>query len=152
MFFLFFFFVVFFFILENIYIDLGISSQNLIHLWWSYSELSQQLTILTLKAPSKICSRWHSIFFFYFSEKTVLIFHVNHLPRQKTIHMKCQDLFSLIKKKLSSAADVIGTLRVNLMRYQNAQKGLLRNYTFIQIICINLYTRGPSGPEIAHLD
>ena len=88
-------------------------------------------------------------FFLFFRENSL---DISCESSAKTIHMKCQDLFSLIKKKLLSAADVTGALRVNLMRYQNAQKGLLRNYTFIQIICINLYTRGPSGPEIAHLD
>ena len=84
------------------------------HLWkpifWENWEI-----YLTLKVPSKICSRWHSIFFFYFyfSEKTSLDILC------ESIHMKCQDLFSLKnkkkKKKMSSAAVVIGTLRVNIL-------------------------------------
>ena len=68
---------------------------------------------LTLKAPSKICSRRHSLFF-YFSEKTSLDISCESSAKQ-TIHMKCQDLFSLKnnnKKKLSSAAVVIGALRI----------------------------------------
>ena len=76
--------------------------------------------MLTLKAPSKICSR---LFFFYFPEKTSLDISCE-LSAKQTIHMKCQDLFSLKnkinksnksinKKKLSSAAVVIGALRVN---------------------------------------
>ena len=70
---------------------------------------------LTLKAPSIICSRRHSKFFFYyFLEETSLDISCE-LSAKQTIHMKCQDLFSLkkkIKKKLSSAAVVIGALRV----------------------------------------
>ena len=43
-----------------------------------------------------------------------MTFHVNCLLGWQTIHMKCQDLFSLKnKKKLLSAAVVIDTLRVN---------------------------------------
>ena len=48
-----------------------------------------------------------------------MIYHLNHLFFWQTIHMKCQDMFSLknkknkIKKKLSSVGIVIGTLRVN---------------------------------------
>ena len=54
---------------------------------------------LTLKAPSKICSRGHSNFFFFiFQRKQVLIFHVNRLLGKQTIHMKCW-LFSEKKKK-----------------------------------------------------
>ena len=72
-------------------------------------------SLLTLKAPSKICSR-HSIFFFcYFSEKTSLDISCESSAKQM-IHMKCQDLFSRKnknKKKLSSAAVVIGALKVN---------------------------------------
>ena len=39
-------------------------------------------SILTLKAPNKICSRRHSkiFIFFIFQRKQVLIFHVNSLP------------------------------------------------------------------------
>ena len=70
---------------------------------------------LTLKAPWKICSRRHSIFF-YFSEKTSLDISCESSAKQ-TIHIKCKDLFSLKNKKknykkLSSAAVVIGALRV----------------------------------------
>ena len=82
--------------------------------------LSKQLKtdfILTLKTPSKICSRRRSKIFFYFSEKTSLDISCESSAKQ-TIHIKYQDLFSLKskkkkkKKKLSSAAVVIGTLRV----------------------------------------
>ena len=51
---------------------------------------------------------------FYFSEKTSLNVSFESSAKQM-IHTKCQDLFSLNnkrKKKLSSAAVVIGTLRV----------------------------------------
>ena len=68
---------------------------------------------------SKICSRRQSkIFFFYFSEKTSLDISCESSAKQ-TIHMKCQDMFPLKKKKikkfkkLSSAAVVTGALRVN---------------------------------------
>ena len=71
---------------------------------------------LTLKAPSKICSRRQSkIFIFYFSEKTSLDISCESSAWQ-TIHMKCQDLFSFENKKrskLSSAIVVIGALKVN---------------------------------------
>ena len=60
------------------------------------------LFFLTLKAPSKICSRRHSFFFYYyyyyFSEKTSLDISCESSAKQM-IHMKCQDLFSLKKKK-----------------------------------------------------
>ena len=66
--------------------------------------------VLTLKAPIKICSRRHLNFVFIF----------------QTIHMKCQDLFSLKKKIknknkkkiLSSAAVVTGVLRVKRVSYK----------------------------------
>ena len=55
--------------------------------------------ILTRKAPSKICSRQHSkIFIFLFSEKTSLDISCESSAWQM-IHMKCQDLFSSLKKK-----------------------------------------------------
>ena len=57
------------------------------------------LTMLTLKAPSKICSRQHSkIFILYFSEKTSLDISCESSAWQ-TIHMKCQDFFSSENKK-----------------------------------------------------
>ena len=82
-----------------------------------------QENCLTLKAPNKICSRRHSKFFFFFSEKTSLDISCE-LSAKQMIHMKCQDLFSLKTKKkqqnktkkklkkMSSAAVVIGALRV----------------------------------------
>ena len=75
------------------------------------------MRILTLKALSKICSRGHFNFFFIFSEKTSLDISCDSSVKQ-TIHMKCQDLYSLknkknkIKKKMPSAAVVIGASRV----------------------------------------
>ena len=73
---------------------------------------------LILKAPSKISSRRQSIFCFYFSEKISLDISCESSVKQ-TIHMKCQDFLSLKKKsrtkiKMSSAALVIGALRVNI--------------------------------------
>ena len=53
---------------------------------------------LTVKAPSKICSRRQLNFFLYFSEKTSLDISCE-LSDKQTIHMKCQDLFSLKNKK-----------------------------------------------------
>ena len=53
--------------------------------------------VLSLKAPSKICNRRHSIFFF-FSEKTSLDISCES-PAKQTIHMKCQYLFFLKNKK-----------------------------------------------------
>ena len=89
---------------------------------------------LTLKAPSKICSRRHSIFFsektsldiscgssikqtglfsYHFSEKASLDISCESSAWQ-TIYMKFQNLFSLKnEKKKSSAAVVISVLRVN---------------------------------------
>ena len=49
------------------------------------------------------CSR-RQLFFFIFQRKQVLTFHCESSAWQ-TIHMKCQDLFSLKKKKLSSATN-----------------------------------------------
>ena len=55
--------------------------------------------------------------FFFFSEKTSLDISSESSAKQ-TIHMKCQDLFSLKnkkkKKKLSSVAVLIGALRVKI--------------------------------------
>ena len=75
-----------------------------------------KFTHLTLKAPSKICSRRQIKLFFlyYFSEKISFYISCESLAKQ-TIHMKCKDLFSLKKWKkilMSSAAVVIGTFRV----------------------------------------
>ena len=71
---------------------------------------------LTLKRPSKICSRQQSeIFILYFSEKTNLDISCESSAWQ-TIHMKCQDLFSSENKKKSKllfALVMIGALRVN---------------------------------------
>ena len=57
--------------------------------------------VLTLKAPSKLCSRRHSIlffYFFYFSEKTSLEISCE-LSAKQMIHMKSEDLFSLKNRK-----------------------------------------------------
>ena len=56
-----------------------------------------------------------ALVFFFFSVKTSLDFSCES-SAQQTIHMKSQDLFSLKNKKkikMSSAAVVIGALRVN---------------------------------------
>ena len=76
------------------------------------------MNILTLKAPSIICSRRHSksFIFFYFSEKTSLDVSYESSAWWQMIHMKYQDLFIGKKKKKSkllSALVVIGALRVN---------------------------------------
>ena len=73
--------------------------------------------MLTLKVPSKICSRGHSNFFFFFSEKTSLDI-LSESSAKQMIHMKCRDLFSLKKKKLLSAAVVIGAFRVKCLHIQ----------------------------------
>ena len=78
------------------------------------------MTSLTLKVPSKICSRQHSkIFIFYFSEKTSLDISCESSAWQM-MHAKCQDLFSSEKKKkkskLSSALVVIGAFSVKTVK------------------------------------
>ena len=75
--------------------------------------------LLTLKAPSKICSRRHSNFFFYFyfffSEKPSLDISCESSTWQM-IHMKCQDLFSLKNnKKKCHLLQLWRALRVNLL-------------------------------------
>ena len=81
--------------------------------------------VLTLKVPSKICSRRHSKNVFYFSEKTSLDISCE-LSAKQMIHMKCQDLFSLKnnkkknKKKLLSAVVVTGALRVKPETFSTA--------------------------------
>ena len=65
-------------------------SNQLYSIW-----LDKNLTLLffTLLVPSKICSRQCSIFFLlFFFQRIIFTFHVNHL-------LKCQDFFSLKKKK-----------------------------------------------------
>ena len=60
-------------------------------------QCSQRLQ-LTLKVPSKICSRRHSnLFCFVFSEKTSLDISCESSAKQ-TIHTKSQDLFTLKNK------------------------------------------------------
>ena len=69
---------------------------------------------LNLKVPSKICSKRHPIFFFFFSEKRSLDILCDSSAWQ-IIHMKFQDFFSLKykkKSKLLSAEVVIGILRI----------------------------------------
>ena len=67
---------------------------------------------LSLKAPSKIYSRLHSKFFFYFTEKTSLDISYESSAKQKKKN----------KKKLSSAAVVIKQYHNNTMYCR--QKGL----------------------------
>ena len=50
---------------------------------------------ITLNRPSKICSRQHSIFTFLLAEKISSDITCESSACQM-IHMKCQDLFSLI--------------------------------------------------------
>ena len=85
----------------------------------TYEKNTYMDNLLTLKAPSKVCSRRHSkIFIFYFSEKTSLDISCE-LSAWQTIHMKCQDLFSSEnnkkKSKLLSALVVIAALRVKYL-------------------------------------
>ena len=73
--------------------------------------------VLTLKVPSKICSRRQLfLFFLIFQRKQVLIFHVNRLllGRRFTWNIKTCFLWKIKKKysKMSSAAVMIGALRV----------------------------------------
>ena len=56
--------------------------------------------LLSLKAPSKICSRWHSKKI-SFSWKISLEISCESSAWQM-IHIKCQDLFSKKKKKIKS--------------------------------------------------
>ena len=58
------------------------------------ASLDVQQLLLTLKVPSKICSRRHVKILFYFSEKTSVDISCE-LSAKQTVHMKCQDLFSL---------------------------------------------------------
>ena len=88
----------------------------------------------------KFWNRRHSkTFFFYFSEKTSLGISSESSAKQ-TIHTKCQDLFSLknIKKykKLSSAAVVIGALRV---------KGNECTFGVISLVKTKLYLPSEKG-------
>ena len=83
------------------------------------NELSLSGVSLTLKAPTNIVADNNlNLFFnfFYFSEIISLDILCKSSAWQ-TIHMKCQDLFSMKdkkKSKLSFAAVVIGTLRNEL--------------------------------------
>ena len=89
--------------------------------FWCYPRLWAHLTH---KVPSKICGRWQSYLFFLFSEKPSLDISCE-LSAWQTIHIKCQDLFSLAKKKKSkllSTAIVIGSLRVNWYRGELLKK------------------------------
>ena len=82
---------------------------------------------LTLKAPGKICSRRHSrffLFFFFLNFSWKLSLDIScEMSTWQTIHMKCRLSFSeiIIKKvKLSSAAELIGTLGVKTQKPQTA--------------------------------
>ena len=56
------------------------------------------ISALTLKVPITTAADDNFFFFFYFSEKTSLEISCESSAWQ-TIHMKCQDLFSLKNKK-----------------------------------------------------
>ena len=72
------------------------STHSYLNLWCKYG--NGTVISLTLKAPSKIHSGRYSKKLFYFSEKASLDIACESSAKQ-TIHMKCQDLFSLKKKK-----------------------------------------------------
>ena len=63
------------------------------------------VSALTLKAPSKNCSRRHSFFFFFFfffffrENKSWHFMWIVCQADEQTIHVKCQDLFSLKNNK-----------------------------------------------------
>ena len=73
--------------------------------WGDIYVFVEKQILETLKVPSKICSRQHPIFFYYFSEKTSLDNSCESSALQM-IYMKCQDLFisENKKKKFLSAA------------------------------------------------
>ena len=73
------------------------------------------MVYLTLKAP--ITTAADNFFYFYFSEKTSIDISCESSAWQ-TIHMKCQDLFSLKNKKKKFfecrlLQILLGALRVN---------------------------------------
>ena len=76
------------------------------------------LQLLTLKAPITTAAD-NNLFFFFFSEKTSHDISSESSAWQ-TIHMKCQDLFSLKKKKPKNfeclLQILLGALRVNTYR------------------------------------
>ena len=59
---------------------------------------SSNCFLLTLKAPVTTAADDNFFNFFYFTEKTSLVISCESSAWQM-IHMKCQDLFSLKKKK-----------------------------------------------------
>ena len=67
---------------------------------YGYSSKTRQIYSfgLTLNAPITTAADDSFYFFFYFSEKTSLDIPCESSAKQ-TIHMKCQDLFSLKNKK-----------------------------------------------------
>ena len=74
--------------------------------------------MLTHKAPSKICRRQHSIFlllFFFFQWKQVLTYFMWIICQAEDLHELSRLIFFENRKKIkmSSAAVVIGTLRIN---------------------------------------
>ena len=92
------------------------------------------LSTLTLKAPSKICSRRHT---FYFSKKINLDISYESSAWQM-IHMKCQDLFSLeIKKKkkkieCSLLQILLGALRVKLHAFRDGHSHIIAHLFICQ--------------------
>ena len=82
--------------------------------------------ILTLKAPITTAADniFFIYFFFYFSEKTSLDISCE-LSAWQTIHMKCQDLFSLKNKKKNLECYLLQillvTLRVKVLRYMQME-------------------------------
>ena len=66
--------------------------------------------LIKMGSSEKVCFFNHIHFFLYVSISSA----------KQTIHMKCQELFALKnkKKKLSSAAVVIGVLRVNTCTFR----------------------------------
>ena len=108
---------------------------------WSWSLCNPENTmfaISTLKVPSKICSRWHStylFFFFFFSEKLSLGISCESSAKQM-IHMKCQDLLSLEKKNQTfGCGSLIGSLSVKETCAWNVKSSFLGKMRKISPIC-----------------
>ena len=97
--------------------------------------LFEYITTFPLKHQAKFAADDIKKNFFFFSEKTI------HDISCESFHMKCQDLFSLkiiIKKKMSSAAVVIGALRVKtlLLGIKELNNHVVFKQKYIDFICI----------------
>ena len=97
-----------------------------------------RLIVLTLKVPSKICSRWHFKFFFFSVSEKISPDISHELSAWQTVHMKCQNFFCLEKKK-SRPLWLHWMLIQLVIRRLRVQTPPGRQHSFVEIWSWNIF-------------